>query len=70
MRFITKQRSFFSITKPIYDALYLNDPNHSLYQIASASSHSAVPGIQTTVYNPTQSTYQSTKLPSGITVLT
>lgn len=70
MRLITKQRSLFGIAKPLFDALYINDPSHSLYNIAGSSSHVPVPGVQTSVCTPAQSTYQTTKLASGITILT
>ena len=70
MRLITKQKSLFGILKPVYDTLYLNDPSHAPYQIPGAPSHSPLPGLQTNIANSVQSTCQTTKLPSGITVLT
>lgn len=70
MRLVTGNRSYFGITKMIYDALYLSDPNYSGYKTAGASIHTPVSGVQSSIYSPTKSTYQTTKLASGITVLT
>ena len=70
MILINKPKSLFGVLKPLYDTLYLNDPSHSPYQIPGAPSHSPVPGIQINIANSAPSTYQTTKLPSGITVLT
>ena len=69
MRLIAKTRSGFGITKYLYDTLYLNDPNHKAYNVASSSIHTQ-PDISTSVYNPVAPTYKSTKLASGVTVLT
>ena len=69
MRLIVKNRSAFGITKYIYDTLYLNDPNNKDYNLASASVQTQ-PKISTTVYSPVAPTYQSTRLASGVTVLT
>jgi hypothetical protein len=69
MRLIVKNRSGFGITKYIYDTLYLNDPSHKGYNLAAASIQTQ-PNISTNVFTPVAPTYKSTKLPSGVTVLT
>ena len=70
MRLIVQPKSSFSILKPFYDMLYLNDPNHNLTRTASSSTYIPLVSVQPTIVSPAQSTYQTTKLPSGITVLT
>ena len=60
----------FSIKKMILDSLYMPDKSSRAYQIVSSSMHSKVDGISETIYNPVPPSYQFTKLPSGITVLT
>lgn len=69
MRLIVKNRFSFGITKFLYDSLYLNDPSYSGYNLASSSIHTQ-PNISSSVYTPVAPTYKSTKLPSGLTVLT
>ncbi len=69
MRLVVKSRFGFGFTKSLYDTLYLNDPNHKAYNLASSSIHTQ-PNINTNVFNPVAPTYKSTKLPSGVTVLT
>ena len=69
MRLIVKNRYNFGITKYLYDSLYLNDPSHSGYNLASSSIHTQ-PSIPHSVFTPVPPTYKSTKLPSGLTVLT
>lgn len=69
MRLIVKNRFSFGVTKYLYNSLYLNDPNCDGYKLASSSIHTA-PKITSNTYTPVEPTYKSTKLPSGVTVLT
>jgi len=70
MRLITKNQSGFSLVKALYNAAYLNDPNFQGYNLASSAPESQPSGITTTTFNSVASTYQSTKLSNGVTVLT
>ena len=70
MRLIIKNKSSFGVSKLLYDTLYLNDPNNKGYNLAGSSIHTRPANYQTTVYNPVEPTYKSTKLASGVTVLT
>jgi hypothetical protein len=70
MKLIIKNKSPFGVTKYLYDTLYLNDPNHEGYNVAGSSINTAPNKIKSTVYNPVERTYKSTKLASGVTVLT
>ncbi len=69
MRLLTKQRYPFSISSMFYETIALHNKNHKPTQIASSSIH-VQPNIQSTVYTPVAPTYQVTKLPSGVSVLT
>ena len=69
MRLIVKNRFSFGITKFLYDTLYLNDPSNPGYKLATSSIHTQ-PNISHSVFAPVAPTYKSTKLPSGLTVLT
>lgn len=62
------RRAAFGLKKRILDALYLGDASSPSEQIISASIHTGV--AKGNIYNPVPSTYQSTKLSNGITVLT
>ena len=64
------RRAAFSIKKRILDALYLGDASSAAQQVIQASIHTGVQSAKGTVVNGVPSTYQSTKLSSGITVLT
>lgn len=66
---IVKSRFNLGVTKYLYDTLYLNDPNNNGYKLAGSSIHTQ-PKITSNVYTPVEPTYKSTKLPSGVTVLT
>lgn len=70
MKLITKNKSLFGISKFLYDSAFLNDPNYGPYQVASASIQTKPASINVNTCTPVESTYQSTKLSSGITVLT
>lgn len=67
-KLIMSRRVAFSIKKQILDALYLGDASSSSEQITSASIHTGV--AKGNVYNPVPSTYRTSKLSNGITVLT
>jgi len=70
MRLITKNQQTFSFVKTLYNAAYLNDPNFQGYNLASGAPESQPAGITTTTFNSVPSTYTSSKLSNGITVLT
>jgi hypothetical protein len=69
-KLIMSRRAAFSIKKRILDALYLGDASSASEQIIQASIHTGVPSAKGNVFNGVPATYQSTKLSSGITVLT
>jgi len=52
MKLILKSRFNFGLTKFIYDAAYLNDPNYQPYNLASSSIHTVPKNIRSTVYEP------------------
>lgn len=60
----------FSIRKRIFDALYLNDSSSPSEQLITASIHTGVSSAKGNVVTPSVPTYQTSKLASGITVLT
>ena len=67
-KLILTRRAAFGLKKRILDALYLGDASSSSEQIISASIHTGV--AKGNIFNPVPSTYQSSKLANGITVLT
>ena len=67
-KLILNNRAAFGLKKRILDALYLGDSSSAAEKIVNASIHTGV--SKGTVYAPVSSTYQSTKLASGVTVLT
>ena len=67
-KLILTRRASFGLKKRILDALYLGDTSSSSEQIISASIHTGV--AKGNIFNPVPSTYQSSKLANGITVLT
>ncbi len=69
MRLIIQNKSLFSIRKFLYDSVYLVDNEYKGYKTAGLSIHTD-PKINTTVFNPVEPTYKTTKLASGVTVLT
>lgn len=69
-KLIMSRRAAFSLKKRILDALYLDDPSSASEQIIRASIHTGVQSAKGNVVNGVLPTYQSTKLSSGITVLT
>ena len=69
MRLITKNKSLFNARKFLYDSAYLVDKEFDGYKIAGSSVHTS-PKINTSIFTPLEPTYKSTKLASGITVLT
>jgi hypothetical protein len=69
-KLIMSRRAAFSIKKRILDALYLGDSSSPSEQIIQASIHTGVPSATGKIVNGVPSTYQSTKLSSGITVVT
>lgn len=69
-KLIMSRRAAFSIKKRIFDALYLGDSSSPAEQIIQASIHTGVQSAKGNVVNGVPSTYQATKLSSGITVLT
>lgn len=69
-KLIMSRQAAFSIRKRILDALYLGDASSPAEQIIQASIHTGVPSARGNTINGVPSTYQSTKLSSGITVLT
>ena len=58
----------FGVMKYVKDKFYVIDEDHRPYQIAKESIYN--PTIQTQQYDPQRPTYETTKLPSGITILT
>jgi hypothetical protein len=69
-KLLLSRRCTFSLRKYIYDSLYLNDPASQSEQIINSSIHTGIPNSNISTFNPVARNYQSTKLPSGITVLT
>lgn len=69
-KLIMSRRAAFSLKKRILDALYLGDSSSASEKIIQASIHTGVPSATGNTVNGVPSTYQSTKLSSGITVLT
>jgi|688.fasta_scaffold250288_2 hypothetical protein len=69
-KLLLSRRCTFSLRKLIYDSLYLNDSSSPSEQIINSSIHTGIPNSNVSTFNPVARTYQSTKLPSGITVLT
>lgn len=49
MRLIAKNRSFFGLRKMLYDNLYLNDPTHDGYKLASHSNFSVPANLSQSV---------------------
>jgi hypothetical protein len=72
MNKLMMQRSCFgfSIRKRIYDALYMNDSSSAAEQLITSSIHTGVASAKGNVSSPQPRTYQTSKLASGITVLT
>ena len=69
-KLIMSRRAAFSIKKKILDALYLGDSSSATEQIIQASIHTGVQSAKGKQITAVPSTYQSTKLASGITVFT
>jgi predicted Zn-dependent peptidase len=70
MRLVTSNRRAFGLSKSLYNALYLNDPNYDGYKLAGSPAESQPSSITPSIFNPVAPTYQSSKLANGITVLT
>lgn len=69
-KLILTRRAAFGLKKKILDALYLGDSKSASEQLIQSSIHTGVPSAKGTIVNGVPSTYQSTKLSSGITVFT
>jgi len=69
-KLLLSRRCTFSLRKVVYDSLYINDNSSPTEQIIRSSIHTGIPNANVATFNPVPRTYQSTKLPSGITVLT
>ncbi len=69
-KLILTRRAAFGLKKRILDALYMGDSSSASEQVIQASIHTGVPSAKGTIVNGVPSTYQSTKLSSGVTVLT
>ncbi len=69
-KLILTRKAAFGLKKRILDALYMGDASSPSEQVIHASIHTGVPSAKGTVVKGVPSTYQSTKLASGITILT
>ena len=69
-KLVLKSRFCFSLRKRIFDALYLNDSSSVAEQLITSSIHTGVASAKGTVIVPSGFTYQTSKLASGITILT
>jgi hypothetical protein len=69
-KLISTRRAAFGLKKRILDALYMGDSSSPSEKIIQASIHTGVPSAKGTIVNGLPATYQTTKLSSGVTVLT
>lgn len=69
-KLILTRRAAFGLKKRILDALYMGDSSSPSEQIIQASIHTGLQSAKGNIVTGVPATYQSTKLASGVTVLT